>query len=318
MLRVLIYHRVADPDDTPELNPRMVSATPDVFEQQMAFVARNYRVVSMEEVLDAVERRRNLNGKPVLITFDDAYCDFAANAWPVLQQYRLPVTLFVPTAFPDHPERWFWWDKLYHAFVSSAKPEFYAENIGLLPMDTHEHRMQSMKTLQNYIKGIAHSEAMKLVDDICSQLGRKTIARKTVLSWKELRKLAKQGVTLGAHTSTHPIMTRLTPDEIRREIRDSYADLKKELGEVLPIFCYPAGGHDDTVVKILNEEGFELAFTTRKGQNDLRLVDPLRMRRQNITRRTTMPVFRIRLTRWASYLDAWRHRKQYMPMPATP
>src|SRR5512138_1997070 len=104
MLRVLTYHRVADPHATPWLNPALVSALPAVFEQQMAYVSRRYAAVSLEEVIDAAVRRIRLPRRAVLITFDDAYRDFGEIAWPILRRHRLPATLFVPTAYPGAPD----------------------------------------------------------------------------------------------------------------------------------------------------------------------------------------------------------------------
>ncbi|MGH7457229.1 MAG: polysaccharide deacetylase family protein, partial [bacterium] len=127
------------------------------------------------------------------------------------------------------------------------------------------------------------------------------------LGWEELRQLAKAGVTLGAHTQTHPIMTQIAPAEIRREISGSQKALQREIGAALPIFCYPSGSHDDTVVDILKEEGFVVAFSTLDGHNDLRSADLLRLRRTNITKRTTSLIFRFRLSRLGAHLDRWRH-----------
>jgi peptidoglycan/xylan/chitin deacetylase (PgdA/CDA1 family) len=118
MLRVLTYHRVADPRDTPMLHPGLISATPTAFVQQMGYVARHYRVVSMAEVLQAVLKGTALPRRAVLLTFDDAYHDFGDIAWPILNRYRLPVTLFVATGYPNRPERAFWWDRLYHAMTT--------------------------------------------------------------------------------------------------------------------------------------------------------------------------------------------------------
>ena len=99
MLRVLMFHRIADPHRTLWLNPGLVSATPTVFGQIAELLAREYYVASMDEALDAVVRNRPLPPRSVLLTFDDAYRDFAANAWPTLKRYGLPATLFVPTAY---------------------------------------------------------------------------------------------------------------------------------------------------------------------------------------------------------------------------
>jgi peptidoglycan/xylan/chitin deacetylase (PgdA/CDA1 family) len=151
---------------------------------------------------------------------------------------------------------------------------------------------------------------MALVDEICSNLDGRQVAQKSVLSWEELRQLARDGVTLVAHTRTHPILTQLlSPEQVREEVIGSQIDLQREIGQVLPVFCYPSGAHNDTVVNILKQEGFVMAFTTLDGHNDLHRAHLLRLRRTNITQRTSPLIFRIRLLRWATYADAWRHRK---------
>lgn len=308
MLRILTYHRVAEPESSPRLNPRMISATPAGFERQMRFLAKKYRAVSMSDVLAALQQSRPLPPRAVLITFDDAYCDFGEIAWPLLKKHRLPATLFVPTGYPDRPEKSFWWDRLYRAFAQTSETTCVLAPLGDLPLHTPETLQQSLRQAQNYIKTLAHAEAMTLVDRICAQLDSKPDTRKSVLSWPELRQLANEGVTLGAHTVTHPIMTQLSPEDVRFEIAQSQSDLQREIGTTLPIFCYPSGGHDDSIVALLQEKGFRLAFTTLDGQNDLRHADLLRLRRTNITRRTSLPVFRLRLLRGVSMIDAWRHR----------
>jgi peptidoglycan/xylan/chitin deacetylase (PgdA/CDA1 family) len=310
MLRVLTYHRVADPRHTPLLHPGLISATPAAFAQQMGYVARHYRVVSMAEVLQAVVKGTALPRRAVLLTFDDAYYDFGDIAWPILHRYRLPVTLFVPTGYPNRPERAFWWDRLYHAMTYTSHTALRNTPLGVLSLTTPEQRHTSLRSLQNYLKTIPHAEAMAMVDTVCTTLATEPFCQKSVLTWEELRQLAREGVTLGAHTQTHPIMTQLLPQQIQQEIIGSQQDLHQEIGQTLPIFCYPSGRHDDAVVRVLKDEGFVLAFTTLHGQNDLRTVDLLRLRRTNITRRASLPIFRLHLLRLGAYLDMWRHRKQ--------
>lgn len=307
-LRVLTYHRVAEADATPHLNPRMISATPATFETQMRFLARNYCAVSMAEVLAAVQRSARLPRRAVLITFDDAYRDFAEQAWPVLQALRLPVTLFVPTGYPGHPGRSFWWDRLYRACQQIRQAKIEVPPLGMLACANAAERRHSLKRMQDFVKTLPHAEAMLWVENFCAPWDNGAASLAAVLSWKELRQLAQQGVTLGAHTVTHPMMTRLSPEEIQREIVQSLEDLRRETGAAPPVFCYPSGGHDDTVVDILRAQGILAAFTTLDGQNDLRSDEALRLRRTNITPRTTPLLFRLRLTKLASHVDAWRHR----------
>ena len=310
MLHVLGYHRVAEPNEASMLDPRLISATPQVFEHQMRYLAKNYQVVSMEEVLDATEKRVPLPERAVLITFDDAYIDFAAHAWPVLKQLRLPVTVFVPTAYPDQPMRAFWWDRLYRSFLTTSKSGLVSTPIGDLSLGTIDERRQNLRRLQNYVKTLHHAEAMAFVDEICCELDIERMVYKSILSWDELRQLAKEGVTLGAHTQTHPILTQLPHGQIRQEVMGSQQDLKRETGYELPVFCYPNGDCNDTVVNIMREEGFVLGFTMQDGHNHLNSADLLRLCRMSITRRTSPLIFRLRLLPLFNYVDRWRHRRQ--------
>ena len=309
MLRVLTYHRVANLQDSPTLHPQIISATPANFEKQMRLVAQKYRVVSMPQVLEAIAKKASLPPRAILITFDDAYFDFGL-AWSILKSLKLTATLFVPTAYPDHPERAFWWDRLYRAVMHSARRELNLAVLGVLPLGDAKMRAEGLKRIQNHIKNIPHHEATALVNEVCEKLDSKPLVQKSVLSWKELQLLSKEGVTMCAHTQTHPIMTQLTPEDLRREVVGSQGDLKREIGATLPIFCYPSGSHDDAVVEVLREENFTVAFTTMKGQNDLRTADLLRLRRTNMTRRTSLPIFRVKLMRWGSYMDRWRQKRK--------
>ncbi len=149
MLRILAYHRVAKLRDTPAVDSRSVSATPGGFAQQMEHLARFYRVVSMPEVLEAVEKGRPLPKRAVLITFDDAYADFAEIAWPILKQFRLHATMFVPTAYSNQPERAFWWDRLYQAFAATSRTKINVSPLGHLPLLPPDQKRRSLRLRPN-------------------------------------------------------------------------------------------------------------------------------------------------------------------------
>jgi len=77
----------------------------------------------------------------------------------------------------------------------------------------------------------------------------------------------------------------------------------------LPIFCYPNGDHDSTVMTILREEGILIGLSTLVGENELDSTDLLRLRRIGITPRSSLPIFSLRLLRPGMYLDTWRYRR---------
>jgi peptidoglycan/xylan/chitin deacetylase (PgdA/CDA1 family) len=305
LLRVLTYHRVDEPEARPLLYPR-VTVTPAAFEAQMRYLAAHYAVISMPELLETCQTGTTLPPRAVLITFDDAYCDFAQYAWPILQRYQLPVTLFVPTAFPDQPERAFWWDWLHQAVSFTDLGETPDTPLGRLPLTTQAQRYQAFSRLRDYVKTLPHHEAMDWVAHLCGALGAAKPAH-AVLGWEALRQLARQGVTLGAHTRTHPLVNRLSLAELRAEVIGSRQDLQREIGSSLPIFAYPSGGLNEAVVQALAEAGFRLAFTTRRGINDLARADHLQLRRINVGPGTTLTGLRAQLLPWSMHFSSVIH-----------
>jgi peptidoglycan/xylan/chitin deacetylase (PgdA/CDA1 family) len=270
----------------------------------MRHLAANYRVLALPELFELVTRSGPVNLPPrsVLITFDDAYHDFADYAWPILKQYRLPATLFVPTAFPDQPERIFWWDWLYFAIISTPCQAALETSLGWLQLATPAQREQTFSQCRSYVKLLPHHEAMPWVEQLCRKLDVPRPVDNQVLSWDSLRQLAGEGVTLGAHTRTHPLLNRVSPDEAETEAVGSLRDLEREIGPSLPIFAYPSGGVSEAVVQRLAQAGFTLAFTTAPGINVWPAADLLRLRRINVNRRASLGVFQTKLLAWPTAL----------------
>ncbi|HSL29604.1 MAG TPA: polysaccharide deacetylase family protein [Anaerolineales bacterium] len=308
VLRVLTYHRVDEPDAHPWLDPGLISAPPEIFEKQMKYLAGNYEPVSALDVVNALEKESPVALPPraVLVTFDDAYCDFAEHAWPVLKQLRVPVILFVPTAFPDHPERLFWWDRLFHALQTTSRRELTTP-VGQLLLSTPGERAQAYKTLKNHFKTVPHAQAMAEVERICQDLGVAP-QQNIVLGWATLKKLAGEGVTLGAHTQHHPIMNCVTLEELEKEVVGSLRDLTHQIGAAPQTFAYPSGIHNDAAVAVVERAGFRLAFTTRRGLNEIRRADRLRLHRINVGARTTLPVLRAQLLSWSNPVHSLSNR----------
>jgi peptidoglycan/xylan/chitin deacetylase (PgdA/CDA1 family) len=298
LLPVLMYHRIAEARHDPLLDPSLISASPDEFERQLTYLASARRVLSLEELLAVRRGRMELPERAVLVTFDDGYRDFAEHAWPALERFGVPVTLFVPSAFPDVPGTAFWWDRL-HAALAGTRRDSVTTPLGRLPLLDGVQRQAAGRALRNCLKRVPHWEAMAVVDRLASELGVAD-AVSPVLGWRELRELARAGVALAPHTRTHPLLDRLPFEKACEEVSGSIADLERELGSVPPVFAFPAGGHTDALVSWLPEAGIEVAFTTQRGSNDLRAVDWLRLRRINVGRRSALPLVRAQLLSWSA------------------
>jgi peptidoglycan/xylan/chitin deacetylase (PgdA/CDA1 family) len=94
-LPILLYHRIAE--DGPADLARYRQA-PAAFAEQMRWLRRHgYHAVTSDDVARHVAAGRPFAGRPVLISFDDAYCDFDAVAWPVLRAHDFTAEIFVVT-----------------------------------------------------------------------------------------------------------------------------------------------------------------------------------------------------------------------------
>lgn len=88
---VLMYHSI---NEGAEKSRLIVS--PEDFERQMNFLKKgNYDVLTLDEYADLLKQRKKPKRKSVVITFDDGYRDNFTYAFPVLQKYKFPATIFI-------------------------------------------------------------------------------------------------------------------------------------------------------------------------------------------------------------------------------
>lgn len=86
------------------------------------------------------------------------------------------------------------------------------------------------------------------------------------LTWNELREMRDAGISIEAHTKTHPYLVKISnPEELVREISGSKKILEEELGGEATSFAYPFGQHNDTVVAEVKNSGFRIGRSLRGG-----------------------------------------------------
>jgi peptidoglycan/xylan/chitin deacetylase (PgdA/CDA1 family) len=300
VLRIVLYHRVDLPGaQDGVLDPSLLSATPAQFAQQMAFLVEHYHLVAIEELLWAIARERPLPPGSVMVTFDDGYRDFLAGAWPVLERLGVPAVLFVVTRHLAEQSGLFWWDRLYQAVARTRCEELDLGALGRYPLQPPDQRWLAFTRLKATVKALENRRAMALVDQIVERLGVCSDERQTTLTWEELRDLSGRGLTVAPHTRCHPVLSRISPEEARQEIRGSYLDVVEQLGCCWPLFAYPCGHEADIcpgLLALLREAGFRAAMTCIAGHNALRRCDPLLLRRVSLAPHLSLDEFRLVLT----------------------
>jgi peptidoglycan/xylan/chitin deacetylase (PgdA/CDA1 family) len=260
----LTYHRVSTPDS---YNPAIVDASPEGFEEQVRFLAREFDVITPDDLETVVARGR---GRHVLLTFDDGYRDNFEVAFPILKSHGVPATFFVTTGFLDG-RMISWWDEI--AWMIRNSPhreldsnEWFERRLSLDP----EGQEGAIKALI----AVYHRLSLESTDTFLESLaaltgsGRHRQGYDGWMTWDEIRELRAAGMRIGGHTVNHPVLARLPADEQEQEIVDCKRRLEQELAESIRYFSYPFGerdSFDETTRAILAENDVEYAFSLYNG-----------------------------------------------------
>jgi peptidoglycan/xylan/chitin deacetylase (PgdA/CDA1 family) len=274
---VFTYHRVNDHGD-----PFFGALPTDVFDRQMRLIARHYVVLPVEELVGRL-RAGTVPRNALAITFDDGYRDVLTHAAPILARYHLPATVFLATGFIGTGEIP-WYDRLADALKATSALRVsmpFSEEV--LPLETRQARLHALATLQAHLKGLPDVDFRKALDTLLESLGKGDHDREknAFLRWDEVQALRGLGFRIGAHTVSHPILSRLSLDQARTEVIESKRAIEARCGIVPRAFAYPNGGEADytpEVIELVRSAGFECAVTTRFGLNTAR-TSPWELRR---------------------------------------
>jgi len=121
-----------------------------------------------------------------------------------------------------------------------------------------------------------------LVTDYCGRISnwsgkRSSANRLPLLSWKEIEEMSDWGMEFGAHTATHPDLTRLPVQEAEKEIRQSRLAIQNHLDKEPVVFAYPYGKFNAEVKELVRRQ-FRAACTAILGSN-INYHDPYALER---------------------------------------
>lgn len=101
---VLMYHAV---DHRCAAGERRMCVPPSMFDRQMGCLREEgYRPVALQAIVDALTERAPLPDNAVAVTFDDGFADVQRNALPILEQHRIPATLFAVAQYLGGRSGW--------------------------------------------------------------------------------------------------------------------------------------------------------------------------------------------------------------------
>ena len=262
-IRILMYHRF--PAESPGLR------------QQCEIIKRYYAPVSLKSISEYLRGGDPLPRNAVAISIDDGYRDFLS-AHPVFREHDIPTTVFLVSDFLDG-KLWLWFDQikfaLRHTRKQSLTLELPGEEILTLSLASDKERRVAREKISERLKCLEDSNRLKACEQIIAQLDvdmpKSPPDEFAPLEWSEVRKLANEGVEFGAHTKTHPILSRIEDrGRQQEEIAGSKRRIEEELDAPTIHFCYPNGRQadfNDATLEFVEGCGFHSAVTTERGMN---------------------------------------------------
>lgn len=275
---ILTFHGLSEGAGDPAILDWALHLPVDVFRSICCMLAKDYRVISMKDLIEARSKGTTLPANSVVITFDDGYASNYELAYPILQEFDLHATLFVTTGFLDG-DSMLWFQRVDLALGRTRKDLLDWKINGKklrLYLGTRELRQQSLMRLMPELKELAATEMLHEVDRLEQALevgepGIKDLPKSLhPLTWEMAFDMTLSGhVDIGGHTHTHPILSRCDSMSMREEVATCRNRIMAEIGELPVAFSYPNGGLDDytrETLLLVREAGFKAACTTVSGR----------------------------------------------------
>lgn len=273
---IVMLHRFAVPG-----RPHVGHDTVELRAQLAYLRAAGVALVSVEEAIAVgTSQQGNRRGPSVAYTVDDGYQDFADTGFAVFAEFDCPVTCFV---VPDVVDRkcWFWWDQLDWITRHATSPTFQLDletGSPALSWRSQDERQACVSAMVEELKHYPTARRQLCIERLARMHGVEfsdTVpADYAVMSWDTMRALEARGARFGAHTLTHPILSRCDDEQSRLEIMGSVMRIGEELRNPSPVFCYPNGTTRDFGVREMNVLRTLPAITAALSTVPARVVSP--------------------------------------------
>ncbi len=280
---VVTYHGVF-PDGyvirSPALDGNLVHA--DSLRCQLQLLKEHYHVISPEDFLRWLEGHLTLPPRSILLTCDDALRNTLTEMVPILQEHGVSCLFFATGASVEETPSTLWYEELYLMLLDASElitlslPEAGVSVGSIAPNEKHSCWWYLVEGLSQFDRKLRR----RLLDQIRDQLRLSenwsarfvqdaTLAsRFLTLDRDGLRQLAAAGMSIGAHSLSHPTLSRAPEDLPWREISESRDVLEKGLGQTVWAFGYPFGNADTVTardLRLAERAGFRCAFMNAGG-----------------------------------------------------
>jgi peptidoglycan/xylan/chitin deacetylase (PgdA/CDA1 family) len=270
-LWVLMYHRILPKDDIRyRLEEPGMIVTPDTFALHLRELKRHFEVMDLSEWLALRASDQPLPRRACAITFDDGWYDNYEFALPIIEQEKVPATLFavvekISTDFQ-------FWPNLVSALLASNATAV------MLQHPVFARALQQVPRVQDtadreycaaVIKALKQSTDAEIFAALAAINWQQQLAfdlPRGLMNWDELRAMTRSGlVNIGSHTCNHKRLNAELPEaDVLHEVVDSKTLLAQQVPDSVDVFCFPNGDYNDTALRAVTNT-YSAAVTTQRG-----------------------------------------------------
>jgi peptidoglycan/xylan/chitin deacetylase (PgdA/CDA1 family) len=317
---VLVFHGVTAEAPGSIYNYEGSHLYTPVFRRLVERLSERYRFVSLDQIVDWLERRTPLPERALAITFDDGYRNVLTQAAPILHDMGAPATVFVATDFVAGG-RMLWPDRLIGALASTTKTSLALTWNGTktaFPVGGDTEKIHTSERIRALCKSLPDDRRNELVDRVVELLGVDEVD--TADTWDDFRpldaddmkRLLELRITIGSHTCSHPIVAQCTPEKMRGELTRSKRIIEDMTGAPCTAFGYPNGGPGDFNADTRREvaaAGYRCAVTTIK-ERVAADQDPYEIPRYSLTHnKITDAEFLVEVSGFPTFLRGIKRKK---------
>lgn len=262
--------------------PQIKGLDTNLFRQQIEYMKNNFNIVTMEQVIDAVEGKSELSEKALLLTFDDGYIDNYTFAFPILEEFGIQGSFFIPgKTFTTH--QLLDVNKIHYILASAdicklvedVKKEMdYYRGIEFdyAPTDDlfNEYAVESRIKETIFVKRMLQTVLPeRLRNTISSNLFEKYVgvseeqlAYELYMTEEQIRTMKRHGMFIGLHGYDHYWLGKLPKEQMKKDLDKALDTLDEFIDRKHWVMNYPYGSYNQDVLDYIKMKGACVGFTT--------------------------------------------------------
>jgi peptidoglycan/xylan/chitin deacetylase (PgdA/CDA1 family) len=291
---IIMYHYVRQLGNS--RYPNIKGLDLPLFIEQISYLQRNYNIITMEQLILALDDLESLPKKAALLTFDDAYLDHFINVFPILFNRKIQGSFFIP-AKTILENRVLSVNKIHFILASTndidklikrtfseldnyrtefnlESNEFYFEKLAMA------NRFDSKEVI--FFKRLLQKELPERLQELITNclfeefvgMSESAFSRELYMSKEQMICMINNGMHIGNHGYDHYWLNTLSEEKQSIEVEKG-CEFLKSIGVDMSnwTMCYPYGAFNESLKSVLQRNGCKLGLTTHVNIADLAIYN---------------------------------------------